>query len=84
MAVTIDGVTGGYGDHHQREAEYSAGIYRQFKDQLPGNKRAFELAAGIGRVTKYLLHDEFEEIDINEQSPVQIARAKIECPYVKK
>ena len=28
MAVTIDGVTGGYGAHHQREAEYSAGIYR--------------------------------------------------------
>ena len=51
---------------------------------MPSNKRAFEVAGGIGRVTKFLLHDEFEEIDLLDQSPVMVEQAKIEVPYVKK
>ena len=37
---------------------------------LPGRTRAFEVGAGIGRVSKKLLKENFEKIDILDQSPV--------------
>merc|ERR1712226_1418138 len=62
--ASLNGVTGGYGEFHQAEAEYSLKVFNNYKDRLPGLKRTFEVAAGIGRVTKFMLNDHFEEIDI--------------------
>jgi len=55
----------------------------KYLDHLPAKKRAFEVAGGIGRVTKILLVDIFEEIDLLDQSPVMVEQAKKEVPYVK-
>ena len=82
--TTIDGVLGGYGKFHNLEADYSVRVFTQFTSFLPSRKRAFEVGAGIGRITKTLLKEVFEEIDILDQSPVQIEAAKQNVPFVKK
>jgi len=45
--------------------------------------RAFDIGAGIGRVTKTILQVAFDDIDILDQSPVQIEEAKKYVPFVK-
>ena len=81
--TTIDGVLGGYGKHHFLEMDYSVRVFTQFTDQLPSRKRAIEIGGGIGRVSKVLLNTVFEEIDLNDQSEVQIEEAKKNVPFVK-
>ena len=53
-----------YGKLHALEADYSVRIFTQFVAHLPSRKRAFEVGAGIGRISKTLLKEVFEEIDI--------------------
>ena len=81
--TTIDGVLGGYGNTHVLDADYSEVIFEKFMDQMPGKTRAFEVGAGIGRVTERILKNHFEAIDILDQSPVQIEGAKKNVPFVK-
>ena len=51
---------------------------------LSGRKRAFDVGAGIGRVTKTILKLVFDETDILDQSPAQLAEAKNNVQFVKK
>lgn len=83
--TTIDGVCGGpdYGKLHSMESAYSVKVFKEFVGLLPSTKRAFDVGAGIGRVTKFVLNDVFEEIDLLDQSPVQIEQARKEVPFVK-
>ena len=82
--ATVDGVLGGYGHLSKMEAIYSLKVFENHVALLPGTKRAFEVGAGIGRISKEILKHAFEEIDILDQSPVQIAEAKNYVPFVKK
>ena len=66
------------------ESEYSVRIFKEFTQELPGRNRAFDVGAGIGRVTKTILKHAFDDIDILDQSPIQIAEAKKYVPFVKK
>ena len=61
---------GGYEKYHVMESDYSEVIFNKYKDYLPGKSRAFEVGAGIGRISKTLLVNHFEKIDLNDQSPV--------------
>ena len=71
----MEGVLGGYGSTSQIELEFS----RDFIKDMKG-KRAFDVGAGIGRITKELLLDHFEEVDLLDQSPKQIEEAKKYVP----
>jgi hypothetical protein len=52
------------------ESEYSCRIFKDHTDKLPGRTRAFDIGAGIGRVTKTILQVAFDDIDILDQSPM--------------
>ena len=82
--TTVDGVLGGYGKHHELEAEYSVKVLTKYTEYLPSRKRAIDIGAGIGRVVKTVLVHVFEEIDLADQSPVQVEEAKTNVPFVKK
>lgn len=64
--TTIDGVLGGYEKYHVMESDYSEVVFNKYKDYLPGKSRAFEVGAGIGRISKTLLVNHFEKIDLND------------------
>lgn len=55
---------GGYGKYHELEMAYSVRIFEQFLKDMPSFGRAFDVGAGIGRVTKVLLNKCFKEIDL--------------------
>ncbi len=42
----------------------------------PGNQRALDCGAGIGRITKHLLQRHFMQIDLAEQNPKFLEKAK--------
>jgi protein N-terminal methyltransferase len=42
----------------------------------PGNQRALDCGAGIGRITKHLLQRHFLKIDLAEQNPKFLEKAK--------
>ena len=48
------------------ESTYSLKVFEEFTGRLPSRKRAFEVGAGIGRVSKTILSHVFEEIDLLE------------------
>ena len=81
--ATIDGVCGGYGQHHAIQSAHSINVFKEFVKDLPSTGRALDAGAGIGRVTKTVLSEVFDEIDLNEQSKVQIEEAKKFVPFVK-
>ena len=60
----------GYEKYHPMESEYSCRIFKDHTDKLPGRTRAFDIGAGIGRVTKTILQVAFDDIDILDQSPM--------------
>ena len=62
--TTVDGVLGGYGKYHEMEAKYSDTILKQFIDKLPGANTALEAGGGIGRISKTILCNYFENIDL--------------------
>ena len=55
---------GGYGDTSAIELEFSRDFIRRNMEVLKKGKRAFDVGAGIGRITKELLLDFFEEVDL--------------------
>ena len=46
------------------EAKYSDTILKQFIDKLPGTNNALEAGGGIGRISKTILSNYFENIDL--------------------
>ena len=43
----------------------------------PGNQRALDCGAGIGRITKHLLQRHFLKTDLADQNPKFLERAKV-------
>ena len=62
--ATNDGVLEGYGDYHEMETDYSRKVLNAHIELMPSKGRALEAGAGIGRISKSLLHGVFEEIDL--------------------
>ena len=58
---------GGYGFVHDADAETSNEFINEYKDSI-GHGRALDCGAGIGRVTKYVLLNHFEKVDLVEPS----------------
>ena len=50
---------------------------------ISGTTLALDCGAGIGRVTEALLLPTFDDVDLLEQSHVQIAEAKRQLPMVR-
>eukprot|EP00347_Sterkiella_histriomuscorum_P023272 403335282 len=73
--ATVDGVLGGYGKVHPVDADTSCNFLDSFKTKI-GHVRALDCGAGIGRVTKSVLLDRFDFIDLVEPSQVQLDKAR--------
>ncbi|KAL1490460.1 hypothetical protein ABEB36_013149 [Hypothenemus hampei] len=75
---TINGMLGGFACISTTDIRGSKVLLKQlFKSQNPPNKYyALDCGAGIGRITKYLLSDLFEKVDMVEQNSVFLEAAK--------
>lgn len=78
VPATVDGMLGGYGFISQTDIRDSKLLLKHiFKGKSPpGTQRALDCGAGIGRITKYLLTDYFECVDLVEQNPAFLEQAK--------
>lgn len=76
---------GGYEKVHPVDTDTSVNFLASFKEAI-GHGRALDCGAGIGRVTKGVLLDQFEAVDLVEPSAVQIEKAKeyLNSPKVQK
>jgi hypothetical protein len=52
--------------------------------EFPTTNYAFDIGAGIGRNTKYVLGEIFKNVDLLDQSPLQLEEAKKYVPFAKK
>ena len=67
--ATIEGVLEGYGKYHEMETDYSKKVLQDHMHLIPSKGRALEGGAGIGRISKQILHPlKFESIDIQDCS----------------
>lgn len=73
----MDGVLGGFG--HVSPVDMSGS--KSFLSKLPGVRfdRTIDCGAGIGRISKGLLCPLFKVVDLVEQNPVYVAKAREYC-----
>lgn len=83
---TVDGMLGGFSRIHHADMDGSRKFLRQFfrsrsiegkkrmPSQKPVMKRSIDCGAGIGRITRHLLLDFSEQVDLLEQSQVFLDR----------
>nr|CAD7577269.1 unnamed protein product [Timema californicum] len=78
IPATVDGMLGGFGFISHTDIQGSLKFLRQlFKMRgPPGRRQALDCGAGIGRVSKNLLIQNFEKVDLVEQNPVFLEHAK--------
>ncbi|XP_040577712.1 N-terminal Xaa-Pro-Lys N-methyltransferase 1 [Lepeophtheirus salmonis] len=81
---TIDGMLGGFGEVSTPDLKDSATFLKTlFKETKkfsgPSNGRALDCGAGIGRISRNLLSKHFTNVDIVEQCPKFIEKAKKYC-----
>lgn len=76
---TIDGMLGGLSFINPSDIQGSQQFLKElFRTKpMPGNKRALDCGAGIGRVTKHLLMPLFETVDLVEQDENFSKKSKI-------
>jgi len=75
--ASVDGVLGGFG--HVSPVDMSGS--KSFLSKLPGVRfdRTIDCGAGIGRISKGLLCPLFKVVDLVEQNPVYVAKAREYC-----
>lgn len=75
--ASVDGVLGGFG--HISPVDISGS--RAFLQSLPtcGFDRAIDCGAGIGRISRDLLCPMFKEVDLVEQNPLYVDKARSYC-----
>ncbi|EWS73135.1 AdoMet-dependent proline di-methyltransferase (macronuclear) [Tetrahymena thermophila SB210] len=75
-----DGVMGGYGHLNDLDIKFSRYFLQQLQEKFPqlsqNFNRALDCGAGIGRVTKELLMNVFQKVDLLEQCDKYIFEAK--------
>lgn len=76
---TIDGMLGGFGYISEIDIKGSKLLLKQLfnSSSPPGKEYALDCGAGIGRITKFLLTDIFNKVDMVEQNPVFLEKAKL-------
>lgn len=75
---TIDGMLGGFGHISRIDIQGSRLFLQQlFRCKNPPNRNyAVDCGAGIGRISKHLLMNFFNNIDLVEQNPMFLEKAK--------
>lgn len=75
---TIDGMLGGFGFISQTDIRDSKLLLKQLFNSKasPGREYALDCGAGIGRITKHLLTEFFDKVDLVEQNPKFLNQAK--------
>lgn len=75
---TIDGMLGGFGHISQVDVQGSRIFLQQlFKSKNPpGRTYAADCGAGIGRISKHLLLNIFDKVDLIEQNPIFLDTAR--------
>ncbi|XP_047357811.1 N-terminal Xaa-Pro-Lys N-methyltransferase 1 isoform X1 [Vespa velutina] len=80
---TVDGMLGGFGFLSEKDIDGSShflfSLFEVYHIELinpPSRQKALDCGAGIGRVTKNLLINHFESVDLLEQNPKFIETAK--------
>lgn len=78
VPATVNGMLGGFGHISQVDIRTSKMFLRQLlaSKAPPGQKYALDCGAGIGRITKFLLTDMFDKVDLVEQNPDFLETAK--------
>ena len=69
------------GSLHEIDINFSVRVFNEHEHLLSSKAIALDIGAGIGRVTEAILGMVFDEIDILDQSPVQIEAAKKNVDY---
>ncbi|XP_045471270.1 N-terminal Xaa-Pro-Lys N-methyltransferase 1-B-like [Harmonia axyridis] len=78
IPATVDGMLGGFSSISQKDINASKLLLKQLfrSNNPPGNDYALDCGAGIGRVTKHLLIDSFNKVDLVEQNGNFLNKAK--------
>lgn len=78
VPATVNGMLGGFGDISTRDIQGSKTLLKQLfgSTQPPGREYALDCGAGIGRITKFLLTDLFQKVDMVEQNSIFLETAK--------
>ncbi|KAJ8921081.1 hypothetical protein NQ315_015877 [Exocentrus adspersus] len=78
IPATVDGMLGGFGFISQTDIKDSKLLLKQLFNckNPPGRDHALDCGAGIGRISKFLLTDVFDKVDLVEQNPTFLEQAK--------
>jgi len=78
VPATLDGMLGGFSHISEIDIRGSKALLKQlFNSKQPPNKNyALDCGAGIGRITRFLLTDLFNKVDMVEQNPAFLEKAK--------
>lgn len=78
IPATVDGMLGGFGSISHIDIKGSQAFLQEMfrMKNSPGKKQALDCGAGIGRITKNLLMKHFEKVDMVEQNPAFLEKAK--------
>ncbi|KAJ1988684.1 hypothetical protein GGI25_006290 [Coemansia spiralis] len=82
---SVDGMLGGLEMVHSPDVRDSGAFINKLRSKLAlnfGSKYACDCGAGIGRVTKYFLLEQFDKVDLAEQNTKFLETAK--ASYLKK
>lgn len=82
---TVDGMLGGFGYISEADIKGSKMLLKQLFNSKspPGRDYALDCGAGIGRITKYLLTETFNKVDMVEQNPSFLEKAKVYLGHKK-
>lgn len=79
QSADMHGIMGGLPEIHEADIEGSRSFLRKVNEILPfAREKALDCGCGIGRVSKYLLCDEFASVDLVDQCENFIATARNE------
>lgn len=75
---TLDGMLGGFGFISQTDIQGSHQLLKELfrSKNPPGRSYALDCGAGIGRISKFLLTELFDQVDLVEQNADFLERAK--------
>eukprot|EP00357_Protocruzia_adherens_P004189 CAMPEP_0114985742 /NCGR_PEP_ID=MMETSP0216-20121206/8038_1 /TAXON_ID=223996 /ORGANISM="Protocruzia adherens, Strain Boccale" /LENGTH=286 /DNA_ID=CAMNT_0002348097 /DNA_START=234 /DNA_END=1094 /DNA_ORIENTATION=+ len=75
--ATVKGVLGGFPELHDIDLVESFEFLNQYVNTgMINNGTAIDCGAGIGRITKFLLANKFKKVDMVEQNPLYVEKAK--------
>ena len=76
-------MTSGYPQVHEGDIQSSIGLIKTFGDAISGYDSAIDIAGGIGRISKEVLVPHFANVDLLDQSQVQLDQARLDVPQIR-